>query len=217
MFPMKCTPGAPSRRWCTSFTKLEPFDASSPIDSRPTRGLATPKRCREKTVPICANCTSHSGWHSAFAPASRRTVGVSPGTGSGAAIAGRDTPRMRPMRSSALAIVAPVFPALTIADALPSRTASAARTSDESFLRLTPCAPSSPIPMISVATMCGKPLSATTSSGPTRTTGMPSSSTATRAPARTSSGAWSPPTASSAIGSTWDPLAAELRQSTSTA
>ena len=67
------------------------------------------------------------------------TVGVSaPGHGIGVAIAGRATPLMRPMRSSALPMVAPVLPALTMADALPSRTASAARTSDESFRRRTP-------------------------------------------------------------------------------
>ena len=35
-------------------------------------------------------------------------------------------------------MVAPVLPAETMAEALPSRTASAARTSDESFLRRTP-------------------------------------------------------------------------------
>ena len=42
-----------------------------------------------------------------------------PGTGIGVAIAGRLTPLIRPMRSSAAAIVAPVLPAETIADALP--------------------------------------------------------------------------------------------------
>ena len=58
-----------------------------------------------------------------------------PGTGIGVAMAGRATPLMRPMRSRALAMVAPVLPALTMAEALPSRTASAARTSEESFMR----------------------------------------------------------------------------------
>ncbi len=51
-----------------------------------------------------------------------------PGTGIGVAMAGRATPWSRPMRNRALAMVAPVLPALTIADAVPSRTASAART-----------------------------------------------------------------------------------------
>ncbi len=76
---------------------------------------------------------------------------VPPGTGMGVAIAGRATPGRRPIRSSALAIVAPVLPALTIALALPSRTASAARTSELSFLRRTPCAGSSCISMTSDA------------------------------------------------------------------
>ncbi len=59
---------------------------------------------------------------------------LAPGQGIGVAMAGRATPRMRPMRNRALAMVAPVLPALTMADARPSRTASAARTSDESFM-----------------------------------------------------------------------------------
>ena len=155
MFPMKLHAGErrrgggapPSRSCCPS---------TPPRRSTAARRVGWPPRsaARENTVPICANCTNHSGWHSAFAPASSSTVGVSPGTGNGAAIAGRDTPRMRPMRSNALAIVAPVLPALTIAEALPSRTASAARTSDESFFRRTPCAPSSSIAMISAARRC---------------------------------------------------------------
>ena len=48
-------------------------------------------------------------------------------------------------------MVAPVLPAETMAMALPSRTASAARTSDESFLRRTPWAGSSSMPMTSLA------------------------------------------------------------------
>ena len=61
--------------------------------------------------------------HSALAPASSSTVGVVPGTGIGVAIAGRATPRMRPIRNRALAMVAPVLPALTMADggAVPDR------------------------------------------------------------------------------------------------
>ena len=66
-------------------------------------------------MPIWANCTSHSGCTSALAPASSSTVGVEPGTGIGVAIAGRLTPLIRPIRSSAEAIVAPVLPAEIIA------------------------------------------------------------------------------------------------------
>ena len=51
-----------------------------------------------------------------------------------ATMAGRDTPFMRPMRNRADAMVAPVLPAEIMADARPSRTASAARTSEESFM-----------------------------------------------------------------------------------
>ena len=61
-------------------------------------------------------------------------MGDEPGTGIGVAIAGRATPLIRPRRRSADAIVAPVLPAETMADARPSRTASAARTNDESFI-----------------------------------------------------------------------------------
>ena len=50
-----------------------------------------------------------------MAPASSSTVGPEPGTGIGVAIAGRLTPLMRPMRSNAAAIVAPVLPAEIIA------------------------------------------------------------------------------------------------------
>ena len=112
-----------------------------------------PKRCLAYTEPISANCTSHSACTSEFAPASSSTVGFAPGTGIGVAIAGRFTPEMRPMRSRAAAIVAPVLPAEIIALARPSRTASAARTSVESFLRRTPWAGSSCIPMTSVASI----------------------------------------------------------------
>ena len=54
------------------------------------------------------------------------------------------------MRNSAEAIVAPVLPAETIAQALPSRTSSAARTSEESFFLRTLAAGSSSMAMTSV-------------------------------------------------------------------
>ena len=77
------------------------------------------------------------------------------------AIAGRLTPLIRPMRSSADAIVAPVLPAEIIADAWPSRTASAARTRVESFLRRTARPASSSISMTSLASSSGRsPMSA---------------------------------------------------------
>ena len=54
-------------------------------------------------------------------------------------------------------MVAPVLPALTMAEALPSRTSSAARTSDESFLRRTPWAGSSSMAMTSVQATSSRP------------------------------------------------------------
>jgi hypothetical protein len=107
------------------------------------------------------------------------------------AMAGRLTPLMRPMRSSADAIVAPVLPAETIAEARPSRTASAARTRVESFLRRTARPPSSSISMTSLASMTGRsPMSVSSDrfDGPTRTTGVPAAAAAF-APATIASGA----------------------------
>ena len=172
------------------------------------------KRCRAKTAPIWANCTSQSGWTSALAPASSRTVGLEPGTGIGVAIAGRLTPLIRPMRNSAAAIVAPVLPAESIALAAPSRTASAARTSVESFLRRTPWAGSSCISMTSLAGISGSPPRSTRSprsSGPTSATGVPAAA-AVLAPATMMSGAWSPPMASTATGSIGEGVAVRRRR-----
>src|SRR5690606_14623947 len=118
-------------------------------------------------------------------------------------MAGRATPLMRPMRNSAEAMVAPVLPAETMADALPSRTASAARTSDESFIERTLAPGSSSMAMTWDASMTPRSprMDASTSGRPTSTTGTPSSAAARRAPSTMASGAWSPPIASTATGS----------------
>ena len=116
-------------------------------------------------------------------------------------MAGRCTPLMRPIRNSALAIVAPVLPALTIADAAPSRTASAARTSEESFMRRTLAPGSASMAMTSEASITGRSPASNSSDRPTSTTGTPSSATACLAPATISPGAKSPPIASTAMGS----------------
>src|ERR1700691_5407817 len=105
------------------------------------------------------------------------------------------------MRSNAEAIVAPVLPADTIAQALPSRTSSAARTSEESFFLRTLAAGSSSMAMTSVQGTTSSPRGSPSSSGtPTRMTDSPRSSTAARAPAMISLGAKSPPIASRAMG-----------------
>src|SRR5579875_1192314 len=200
--PTKETSGPPSplasRAW-VSLTSRLPLDGSSPMESRPMRGSAMPNWWRTYTAPMRANWTSHGGVHSALAPASTMVVGVVPGTGMGVAMAGRATPLSRPMRSRALAMVAPVLPALTMAQALPSRTASAARTNDESFLIRTLDAGSSCMSMTWRQASTGRPpVSPIRSGSPTRSTGRPSSSDACRAPATISAGARSPPMASTA-------------------
>ena len=102
-------------------------------------------------------------------------MGPCPGTGMGVAMAGRDTPLMRPMRSSAEAMVAPVLPAEIIAKALPSRTASAARTSDESFIFRTLEPGSALMPITSDAGITSRPSArgSSTSGCPTSATGTP--------------------------------------------
>src|SRR4051794_12282871 len=118
-------------------------------------------------------------------------------------MAGRLTPLIRPIRSSAEAIVAPVLPAEIIAEALPSRTPSAARTRVESFLRRTATAGSSSIAITSPAGISASPprsARAARSGGPTRTTGIPDAA-ASLAPSTISPGERSPPMASTAIGS----------------
>ena len=127
---------------------------------------------------------------------------MAPGTGITVAMAGRATPLTRPMRRRALAIAAPVLPALTIADARPSRTASAARTTDESFLRRTPPAGSSCMSTTSLASSTSMPhVLPMASRRPTRRMGTPSSSAAWRAPATISRGPLSAPITSTAMGS----------------
>jgi len=117
-------------------------------------------------APISPNCNNISAVHSAFAPESSKTLGFdAPNTGSGVAIAGRATPLIRPMRNSAAAIVAPVFPAPTMAQAAPSRTASAARTTDESFILRTLVPASAPMAMTSDAAMIGRSSTSANASG----------------------------------------------------
>src|SRR5580692_1704477 len=119
----------------------------------------------------------------------------------GVTMHGRWTPGRRPMRNSAEAMVAPVFPAETMAEAFPSRTSSAARTNEESFFFRTLAPGSSSMAITSVQATTGRPRGSPMSSGtPTRVTESPNSSTARRAPAMISWGAKSPPIASKAMG-----------------
>ncbi len=74
---------------------------------------------------MCANCTRCSGRASAFAPASMRTLRPR-FVGMTIAIPGRWTPGRRRMWRSDAASIAPVFPAETTASASPSATARTA-------------------------------------------------------------------------------------------
>ncbi len=145
------------------------------------RACSMPWWRRAYSAPMRANWTSHSGAQSTVAPTSRSRVGVASGPGIGVTMAGRAIPRMRPMRSRALAMVAPVLPALTMASARPSRTASAQRTSDESFLRRTLLAGSSSMattsPAWSSSTLAASDRESSPSSSGATTGSWPTSST----------------------------------------
>ena len=74
--PMKLTPGAPSQQVVGLLDQRVALRRLLADRQQPDPWAG---RCRSgaaaNTAPICANCTSHSGWHSALAPASSRTVG----------------------------------------------------------------------------------------------------------------------------------------------
>jgi hypothetical protein len=122
------------------------------------------------------------------------SVGV--GAGITAAIAGRATPGRRRISRKQAASMAPVFPAETTASALPSPTARHAATSELSGFARTASAGFSCIPITcAVSTSVRPPVSSP--AGPKRTGWMPDVA-ASSAPATISSGARSPPIASTA-------------------
>ena len=82
--------GIPSPRVGRLWTGSDPFSASSELLSRATRGLGMPSIFRAKTSPMMANCASHSGLQSVFAPASSMNIRP-PVVGRTAPIAGRRT------------------------------------------------------------------------------------------------------------------------------
>src|SRR3954470_23020236 len=140
-----------------------------------------------------ANCTSHSGRESTFAPQSRSST-ARPGTGTRTATAGRCTPRIRFRWKSPAASAAPVEPGVTNAPARPSFTARAACTIEESGFARTACAGSSSlVTATGASTTFSKPSSS--AAGPKTVTGTP----ARRPPSATFRGPRSAPFASSAI------------------
>ena len=111
-FPMKSRPGSAASSAWASRTRRLPFSGSSPIESSATVGRAAPAISLAKTAPMWANWTRCSGRASAFAPASIR-IETPPIAGRGTAIPGRWTSGSRRSSTSAAASMAPVFPAET--------------------------------------------------------------------------------------------------------
>src|SRR3989475_10495617 len=122
-------------------------------------------------------------------------------------IAGRSMPAMRCRPKSAAAITAPLLPALTKPLARPSSTIWMPRTMEDAFLLRTAWAGCSPMAITSGASSIwahfpapdAASAASTLSLMPTKMTSTPSSRWAWTPPATTSSGAKSPPMASSAI------------------
>src|SRR5919108_4853281 len=117
--------GPPCSRSPASRTSGVPLPCSSPTDSSPTRGLATPTTASMNAAPMWANWTRCSGRTSTLAPQSRSNTGPL-GTGRSTARAGLWTPLIRLMLQVAAARVGPVLPADTRASARPSATERAA-------------------------------------------------------------------------------------------
>src|SRR5256886_1083762 len=144
---------------------------------------------------------------SIVAPASSRQAGFPFVVGNMPHSAGRSMPRMRPSTRSAAAIVAPVLPADTTASASPCLTIDVATPIEVSARRRSAVAGCSSMPTTSFESRSVIPggISAptslrTASSRPTSTrSDAPPFCLYNRAPRTISSGAWSPPIASTAI------------------
>ncbi len=91
MLPTKFRPVPPSPASCswTSTSSGVPLTASSPLESRATRGDAIPSTACVKAEPMWANWTRCSGRQVTLAPTSSSITGRPPGTGTGSASAGR--------------------------------------------------------------------------------------------------------------------------------
>src|SRR5277367_2542265 len=135
--------------------------------------------------------------------------------GKAAASAGRSTAASVPSTKRATVMTAPVFPALTKASALPSRTRRAATCTELSFLRRNAWEGESLMVITSVALTIsmGRPrwpwrLSScrTVASMPTSRIRTPSSRAARIAPSTSARGAWSPPMASTAMVVIYTPM-----------
>ena len=116
ILPTKFSPELSSSLYA-SISRSLPLVSSEPMFSRPTLGELMPMTFSMYALPIAANCTSISGRHSVFAPASMSTkLPLSPGiTGEGAI---RLIPLIRLTMKVAPNTRAPVLPADTKASPL---------------------------------------------------------------------------------------------------
>src|SRR5881398_1265395 len=107
--------------------------SSSPMLRRPMRGFATPYTSRAMMAPMAANWRSCSGVALVLAP--RSSMWVCPcAAGIAEMIAARSTPGRVPSTKCAIAVSAPVLPALTHAQAVPACTRSTATRIEDCFL-----------------------------------------------------------------------------------
>ncbi len=113
--------------------------------SKATRGLGLPSMVLTSIEPMMANCTNCSGVQSTLAP--RSSTCTWPWmVGKVEIMAGRSMPGSVLSTNRAVAINAPVLPALTHALATPALTRLMATRMDESFLVRNACAGASSMP-----------------------------------------------------------------------
>ena len=111
-------------------TRSSPFNCSVPTFSRPMVGAGRPRTVRANTSPMMANSTRLRASHCTLAPRSSMTTSPR-AEGAMAAIAGRSMPGSVLMTIFASASSAPVLPADTTPEASPWATASMARRIEE--------------------------------------------------------------------------------------
>ena len=179
------------------------------MESRPTRGSLILSTLRAYISPITANCSRLCALQSTFAPTSSSTHGFPVELGIGVASAGLSTPGSVPSTILAVAMAAPVLPAVTNPATLRSRTSFSPTRIELSFLVRTACTAFSSIPMRSEAwwmtmgrssfSRCSSRRSRSSASGPIKWTRTGKARQARIAPRIFASGALSVPTASSAM------------------
>ena len=209
--PTNCTLAAASKG-CAALSKSVPLLASSPMLSRPTRGVSIPRAHLAKAAPMIPCCTRFSGLGCDKAPMSSSVRGEPPKF-MVTAMPGRKQPGSVPSTSVAAPTTAPVLPMETAAPAWPALTAPIIFTMDESGLARSAVAGDSCMSMACDACNTRKPGSPPLAASQARMVGSsptkriragsifqrPEGSTAWRAPLSVLSGAWSPPGTSRAM------------------